>query len=167
MWRHQILAGVLLIGLLTDRASAQTPVLIGFVEGDTHVYVRRAIAGAAARLARPGCQDLFADFTDASGQSLSNTLAASGRSPADALNLLRFYEDRDAPICLTGVTLAFTEIGSRVIRVCGPQFKDRFLRQRTNTEIIIIHEFLHTLGLGENPPTSQAITERVSFRCGD
>ena len=31
----------------------------------------------------------------------------------------------------------------------------------------MIHEFLHTLGLGENPPTSQAITEQVEFRCGD
>ena len=31
----------------------------------------------------------------------------------------------------------------------------------------MIHEFLHTLGLGENPPTSQEITERVSNRCGD
>jgi hypothetical protein len=30
----------------------------------------------------------------------------------------------------------------------------------------MIHEFLHTPGLGENPPTSQAITEQVKFRCG-
>ena len=28
----------------------------------------------------------------------------------------------------------------------------------------MIHEFLHTLGLGENPPTSQAITEQVAFQ---
>jgi hypothetical protein len=65
------------------------------------------------------------------------------------------------------VTLAFTEVGSQVIRVCGGQFRDRFLRQRSNTEIIIIHEFLHTLGLGENPPSSQAITRQVALRCGD
>ena len=34
------------------------------------------------------------------------------------------------------------------------------LRNPTTTEIIVIHEFLHALGLGENPPTSQAITHR-------
>jgi hypothetical protein len=33
-------------------------------------------------------------------------------------------------------------------------------------EILLIHEFLHTLGLGENPPTSDAITQRVAVRCG-
>jgi hypothetical protein len=40
------------------------------------------------------------------------------------------------------------------------------LQNRRTTEIIVIHEFLHTLGLGENPPTSQAITQRVAIRCG-
>ena len=71
-----------------------------------------------------------------------------------------------APQCVGGATLAFTQVGSRVIRVCGRQFRDRFLGNRRTTEFIMIHEFLHTLGLGENPPTSQAITEQVKFRCG-
>ena len=31
---------------------------------------------------------------------------------------------------------------------------------------VIIHEALHSLGLGENPPSSQAITARVLNRCG-
>jgi hypothetical protein len=39
-------------------------------------------------------------------------------------------------------------------------------RASVTAEIILIHEFLHTLGLGENPPTSDAITARVSIRCG-
>jgi len=34
-------------------------------------------------------------------------------------------------------------------------------------EMILIHELLHTLGLGENPPTSLEITARVTERCGD
>jgi hypothetical protein len=29
-----------------------------------------------------------------------------------------------------------------------------------------IHEMLHTLGLGENPPTTSEITRRVEMRCG-
>lgn len=33
-------------------------------------------------------------------------------------------------------------------------------------DIVIIHEMLHSLGLGENPPTSDEITKRVVQRCG-
>jgi hypothetical protein len=79
---------------------------------------------------------------------------------------LRFFDDGAAPQCRAGTTLAFTQTGSRLIRVCGPQFRDRFQQNRTTAEIVVIHEFLHSLGLGENPPTSEAITERVAARCG-
>ena len=40
------------------------------------------------------------------------------------------------------------------------------MRNRQTAEIIVIHEFLHTLGLGENPPTSEAITAQIALRCG-
>ena len=33
-------------------------------------------------------------------------------------------------------------------------------------EILLIHELLHSLGLGENPPTSAQITNTVMARCG-
>ena len=166
MWHRQVLAYVLLTGILAGRAAAQTPALFGFVEGDTQFSVRSAAEGAAARLARPGCQDLFADFTDEGGHLLSTRLEARGKSPADAFSGLRFIDDRGAPQCRKGKTLAFTQTGSPLVRVCGVQFRNRFLQNRTTTEIIVIHEFLHALGLGENPPTSQAITERVAVRCG-
>jgi hypothetical protein len=42
-------------------------------------------------------------------------------------------------------------------------------RQRRDpglTAALIIHEELHSLGLGENPPSSQAITAQVIARCG-
>jgi hypothetical protein len=32
-------------------------------------------------------------------------------------------------------------------------------------EVCLIHDMLHTLGLGENPPTSSEITQRVKRRC--
>ncbi len=163
----EFLACALLIGLLAGPARAQTPVLFGFLESDTRLAVWRAVEGAVVRLARPGCQALFADFTDEVGQRLSTTLEASGMSPAEAFALLRFFDDREAPQCRAGTTLAFTQTGSRLIRVCGRAFRDRFLQNRRTTEIIVIHEFLHALGLGENPPTSQAITERVAARCSD
>lgn len=137
-----------------------------FFEAETEVYMRRAIDGAAVRLSRPACQDVLADFTDASGEHLATTLAASGKNPAEAFALLRFYDDRDAPQCAGGSTLAFTEVGSGIVRVCGRRFKSRYLGNRAAAEILMIHEFLHTLGLEENPPTSQAITDQVELRCG-
>jgi hypothetical protein len=151
--------------IVAGRANAQTPVLLGFMESDIRVAVRRAVEGAAGRLARPGCQDLFADFTDEGGQRLSTTLAATGNSPTEALSVLRFFDDGAAPQCRAGRTLAFTQTGSRLIRVCGPQFRERFLQNRTTTEIVVIHELLHTLGLGENPPTSEVISQQVRARC--
>ncbi|HXD21698.1 MAG TPA: hypothetical protein VN654_32055 [Vicinamibacterales bacterium] len=165
MWRRGVLSCALLIGIV-GRAGAQTPVLLGYMDSDIRLAVRRAVEGAAARLARPGCQKLFADFTDADGQRLSTTLAASGKSPTEAFSVLRFFDDGAAPQCGAGTTLAFTQRGSRLIRVCGPQFRERFQQNRTTTEIVVIHEFLHSLGLGENPPSSQAITEQVVVRCG-
>lgn len=35
----------------------------------------------------------------------------------------------------------------------------------SHAEAIVIHEMLHSLGLGENPPTSDYITSRVMERC--
>jgi len=144
-------------------AGAQTPVLIGFVEGDARLAVGQAVEGAAARLARPSCQEVLSDFADQSGQRLQTKLQASGRSPAQALTALRFFDDGAAPQCRDGSVMAFTHPGSQVVRVCGRQFRDR---DRAAAEIIVIHEFLHALGLGENPPTSAEITKRVAARCG-
>src|SRR5262245_29742464 len=136
------------------------------MESDIRLAVRRAVECAAARLAHPGCQDLFADFTDQGGQRLSTTLAAGGTSATEALSVLRFFDDGATPRCSAGTTLAFTQTSSRLIRVCGRQFRDQFQQNRTTTETVVIHELLHTLGLGENPPSSQAITEQVVVRCG-
>jgi hypothetical protein len=40
-------------------------------------------------------------------------------------------------------------------------------RNSRNAEAIVIHEWLHSLGLGENPPSSDYITTRVRARCGE
>ena len=33
------------------------------------------------------------------------------------------------------------------------------------SEVVIIHELLHALGLGENPPTESGITHQIFARC--
>ena len=165
MWCQRVAVCALLFGLVHGRAHAQNPALIGFLDFETRTYVLRAVAGAVARLARPRCQEIFSDFSDGSGQRLSARFAASGKTAAEAFAVLRVFEDRNAKQCFGGTRLAFTEVGSQLIRVCGPQFKDQFLRDRRVTELIMIHELLHTFGLGENPPSSQEISAQVAIRC--
>ena len=54
----------------------------------------------------------------------------------------------------------------REIHVCAKKFARQFSRRTAGGEILVIHELLHSLGLGENPPTSAQITDRVRLRCG-
>ena len=82
---------------------------------------------------------------------------------SEAFGLLRFVDDSRAPQCRRspecGVYGTGFEGDSRVraaVQGSGP---------RAFIEIIVIHEFLHALGLGESPPSSQAITEQVAVRC--
>ena len=71
---------------------------------------------------------------------------------------IREYLDRvlfyDAPSAVCqGATLAgMTEAGSRVIRVCGSRFARAMTENARYAEGVVIHEMLHSLGLGENPP---------------
>jgi hypothetical protein len=46
-------------------------------------------------------------------------------------------------------------------------FNEAAARNASRAEIAVIHEALHTLGLGENPPDSREITRLVTERCGD
>ena len=61
------------------------------------------------------------------------------------------------------VSMAFTQIGSTVVSVCLRPFT---LLPHAEQEAVLIHEMLHSLGLGENPPESVAITAQVLKRCG-
>ena len=63
-------------------------------------------------------------------------------------------------------TIASTSPGSRVVYVCSPQFAEKQHREPGLTAALVIHEELHSLGLSENPPSSQAITAQVISRCG-
>lgn len=55
------------------------------------------------------------------------------------------------------------------VAACGvfvcPSFRREAERDPWAAESWIIHELLDTLGLGENPPSSREITQRVTERC--
>ena len=60
---------------------------------------------------------------------------------------------------------ALTGQGSRVVYVCGRQFAFVDGNNPGQTEAFLIHEELHSLGLGENPPSPKEITARVLAMC--
>jgi hypothetical protein len=50
-------------------------------------------------------------------------LASKGMTALDAFGLLRFVEARDTAPCHAGSTLAFTQPGAPMIRICSLQFR--------------------------------------------
>ncbi len=126
--------------------------------------VDRARAGAVRRLQQPECQKLFSDFKDSQGRTLQETLAEWAESPAAYVGLVPFVDGSSQANCRRpNVALSATP-GIRRVFVCKA-FADFQLRQPGVAESMMIHEILHTLGLGENPPTSIEITQRVEARC--
>jgi hypothetical protein len=131
--------------------------------------VRKAVLGAFDSLGNEKCQGIFSDFRDASGQTLQEKLDALGETGQSYLSLVFFYEGSDLRACRSSKgqdISAATTPGSRAIFICRSNFSERRHPRPFYPEAVIIHETLHSLGLGENPPTSDEITWRVFSRCG-
>ncbi len=126
--------------------------------------VRRAIDLALAKLARPGCPSVYEDFELPNGGTPRSELDRIGMGPEEWLESLVFIDGSRDPICRIGRAVLTTTPGSRVIRVC-PGFAQFQLRDPGLSASLIIHESLHALGLGENPPSSSEITQHVERRC--
>jgi hypothetical protein len=133
-------------------------------EAGERMALGQAIRGAARQLADERCQGLLREFTDAAGRPLSVALESQSLSVHEHLDRVLFY---DAPehACKGRALAAIGEPGSLVIRVCGRRFNRAWAENARYAEAVIIHEMLHSLGLGENPPTSDYITSRVLSVC--
>lgn len=133
--------------------------------GDVEWAVLTALTGAHQRLGRPACEKVLSDFADADGRPLDARLRALGETPASYLARLLFYDGSQRTVCRQGLAVATSIPGSPVVFIC----KDRFRFQQRNNpaevELAMIHEMLHSLGLGENPPSSEAINAQVMRRC--
>ena len=116
-----------------------------------------AVAGARTRLARPDCQRVLGDFRDAEGRTLLENLEASEQSAGDYLiGRIWFVSGDDTALCRRERTVpAFTVPGHHVVRICSMWFAGLCTRHPVAAELVVIHEMLHTLGLGENPPSSR------------
>jgi hypothetical protein len=126
----------------------------------------RAIENAAAKLEGARCREVFSDFRDRRGRTLQENLDATGLEGPAHLRGLIFANGRFHGDCRLPSVLALATPGRQVIYICGPQFLQRERLDPGFTAALLIHEQLHALGLGENPPHSQEITARVISRCG-
>jgi hypothetical protein len=124
-----------------------------------------ALEAASAQLADADCRKILADFDDGNGRSLADRLSSVADDIHAYLTMVTFIDDTRHRRCASGV-LAFTAPGSRVVRVCSEEIRRIHAQQADYVVATLIHEILHTLGLGENPPSSREITARVLARCG-
>ena len=136
-----------------------------FVDRQLGGALRGSLEEAARRLADERCRGVLEDFIDGAGRRLDENLASIGQSMPAYLGLVLFYDGSRTEPCENERVLAWTHPGTRAVRVCESFFK----WQRADPGYaanIVIHEALHTLGLGERPPTPAAITAKVAERCG-
>jgi hypothetical protein len=133
--------------------------------------VKRALAGAAARLEAAECEGLLDEFTDRRGRPLRDRLDELGLDVADYLQTIAFRSGASVRNCWAEGVVMAAHPGRSIVYVCAApgRAQSRLAlsmdRDRDFAEIAIIHEMLHTLGLGENPPSSHEITQRVRRRC--
>lgn len=129
--------------------------------------VLRTVERAAERFGNPGCAALLHDFTDLrSGQPLADTLAATGRTASTFLGSLHFVDADQMSQCRRRPAYAWVPVGSDVVFVCRSRFVALAKKDEWLAGNVLVHEALHSLGLGENPPSSEEITLTVVRRCG-
>jgi hypothetical protein len=58
-----------------------------------------------------------------------------------------------------------TTPGNRIVLLCGSKFSSLIRREPATLWVTILHEELHSVGLGENPPTPAEISRVVAQRC--
>jgi hypothetical protein len=122
-----------------------------------------AIRGAARRLADPRCQELLGVLQDRRRQPLRAVLDAQGLSAPEYLGRLFFFDGTQSGC--KGRRLAYTEPGSHVVFVCGSEFSGMYQQNASQAEVAVVHETLHCLGLGENPPAWHEINSWIEAAC--
>ena len=135
--------------------------------------LERARMGAARRLEGAECQKVLSDFTDPEGRTLLANLEPWQQTPSGYLRTsITFLDGSTLEHCRKSTVPLATSRGQPSVFVCpaggstpGSRFARIQIEKPTLAEAMVIHEMLHTLGLGENPPTTFEITDRVLARC--
>ena len=125
--------------------------------------VQRSVELAARQLRQSDCLKVFSEFQLPNGSTPLENLRATGLTAEEFLYTLNWENGVDSPRCDPGALLA-TTLNSRRVFVC-PGFARMLATRPAFGSTLVIHEQLHALGLGENPPTSLYITARVFHWC--
>lgn len=157
-------AGLFGGGIEASALESLDPQMRMIAPGPSAGTIRMAREGAARRLSHARCARVFSDFADAEGRPLQEKLDAYGLSGPEYVSLVYFADGVDRGRCEHASVLATATPGSRLVSVCG-RFARTYRSDPTWAEVVVIHEVLHTLGLGENPPSSSEISARVSAAC--
>lgn len=171
----QVACLVVLVALVSVPATASTDDISARENPPAHrVYIddpflreaaRRTVGSARARLASSGCERLLEELSNERGESLTSVLASLSVTPTRYLEWLIFQDGSAHRQCDDEGVLAFTTPGSRVIYLCGRAFYSAWRAKPDYARVVVIHELLHSLGLGENPPSSWEISSMVNRRC--
>ncbi len=161
-WTVAIVVGMLAFQALPGAAAERPAAGARNYHGPGRAWTQRALDEAISLLQKPECQLVFGDFSDADGVLLGTKLRDLGLKAEEYLIKGMWFVDgnRDRQCQISNVA-AYTQRNSRVVSVCPA----RLSNERANGALVIIHEMLHSLGLGENPPTPQQITKKVLDRC--
>ncbi len=129
--------------------------------------LRDVLREAAARLSTPECAALLLDFDDVrTGRPLADTLSISGLDLEYWLRSVHFLTGDGRAGCANRRTLAYTPIGSTIVWVCPLALEKIRRPQQGLIANVLVHETLHTLGPGEDPPSPKEIMPRVENHCG-
>jgi len=153
----------LLLAIAAGRVAAQPP--DGPIDSRLQPWFHLTVEEAAARLENPACARILTDFRDVAGRTLALKLEATGLDASAYARSVAFRAGRGVGLCQSGRIFMLTTIAGRVVWVCEAQY---YRKEREEPEVaigLVIHEVLHTLGLGENPPSSEEITAHVMARC--
>ena len=136
---------------------------------DLQLAVDTAMDAATEKLTNSQCTAVFSAFKNADGKTLQEVLDSYGVSANTYMTSWeQFNNGINTSLCTSSGSSfpIYTSPGSRSIWVCS-----QFVATQRNTPgyaaVLIIHETLHSLGLGENPPSSGEITNAVQNACGN
>jgi hypothetical protein len=118
---------------------------------------------AAERLGTDACRGIFEELPDFTGRPAARRLEAGERSPSAHFARLRFLESTEGP-CREDAAAAWSVAGDPRVRVCPRTFGAVAARDRREAAAILIHEALHTLGVGEDA-AKEPLTTYVRRHC--
>jgi len=123
-----------------------------------------ALQVASTQAATRRCQRVLSEFADRDQQPLASRLHALRLPLQEYVRTVVFVDGGSLPACRKSV-LALTMPGSRVVHLCGAAFADVAEHSPVEAGVLVMHEVLHTLGLGESPPSPAFISRRVRELC--